>query len=70
MIKKNLTSFASGRFAPTKEQCEKTMERSASVSLLLPTSEGPGVCCKGLMFFLVNAHNELVQTYCSLENTR
>ncbi|CAH3163087.1 unnamed protein product, partial [Porites evermanni] len=59
-----------GRFAPTKEQCEKTMERSSSVSLLIPTSEGPGVCCKGLMFFLVNAHNELVQAYGSLENTR
>ena len=60
----------SGRFAPTKEQCLKTVDVGSTVSLLLPISEGPEVCCKGLTFFLVNAQNEFVQAYHSSGNSR
>ncbi|XP_078382607.1 E3 ubiquitin-protein ligase rnf213-alpha-like isoform X3 [Oculina patagonica] len=52
-----------GRFSPTKEQCSKPVEMNSTVSVLLPANEGAGVCCKGLLFFLVNKHNELVQAY-------
>ena len=52
-----------GRFVPTKEECSRPVESNCTVSVLLPASEGPGVCCKGLMFFLANAHNELVDAY-------
>ena len=55
--------FVLGRFAPTKEECSGSVDSNCTVSVLLPASEGPGVCCKGLMFFLVNAHNELVDAY-------
>ena len=57
-----------GRFAPTKEQCSLSIEMSSTASVLLPASAEAGVCCKGLLFFLVNVHNELVQTYCNAVN--
>ncbi|KAJ7339360.1 hypothetical protein OS493_005754 [Desmophyllum pertusum] len=52
-----------GLFAPTKEQCSKSVDMNNTVSILLPTDDGPGVCCKGLLLFLVSVHNELVQAY-------
>ncbi|XP_022797655.1 E3 ubiquitin-protein ligase rnf213-alpha-like isoform X3 [Stylophora pistillata] len=52
-----------GRFTPSQEQCSKPIEMNSSVSVLLPDKAGPGVCCKALLFFLVNAHNEMVETY-------
>ena len=36
---------------------------TSTVSVLLPAEAGPGVCCKALLFFLVNTHNEMVETY-------
>ena len=57
-----------GRFAPTKEQCSQLIEMTSTVSVLLPASAEAGVCCKGLLFFLVNVHNELVQAYCNAVN--
>lgn len=54
-----------GRFAPNKEQCSLSIEMSSAVSVVLPASTEAGICCKGLLFFLVNVHNELVQTYCN-----
>ncbi|XP_022806306.1 E3 ubiquitin-protein ligase RNF213-like [Stylophora pistillata] len=52
-----------GRFTPSQEQCSKPIEMTSTVSVLLPTEVGPGVCCKALLFFLVNAHNDMVQAY-------
>ena len=36
---------------------------TSTVLVLLPTDVGPGVCCKALLFFLVDAHNDMVQAY-------
>lgn len=55
-----------GRFAPTKEQCSQSIDMSSTASVVLPASAEAGVCCKGLLFFLVNVHNELVETYCNV----
>ena len=36
---------------------------TSTVSVLLPTDVGPGVCCKALLFYLVNANNDMVEAY-------
>lgn len=36
---------------------------ASTVSLLLPTNDGSGVCCKALLFYLVNANNDMVEAY-------
>ena len=36
---------------------------TSAVSVLLPTEAGPGVCWNALLFFLVNARNDMVQGY-------
>ena len=48
---------------PSQEQCSKPIEMTSTVSELLPTDVGPGVCCTALLFYLVNANNDMVEAY-------
>ena len=36
---------------------------TSTMSVLLPTEIGSGVCCKALLFYLVNANNDMVEAY-------
>ena len=64
-----LYNMSTGGDVASSELFSKSVDKKCPMAILLPTEKGPGICCKQMLSFLVNMHNELVQGYHSAIST-
>ncbi|CAH3189324.1 unnamed protein product [Porites lobata] len=55
-----------GRLRPSSDLCEKSMDISRPLAVLLPSTSGLGICSMALVFFLTMLHNEFNERYQNL----
>ena len=62
----NQSFIQTGRLRPPSDLCEKSMDNSRPLAVLLPSTSGLGICSMALVFFLTMLHNEFNERYQNL----
>ncbi|XP_031561517.1 E3 ubiquitin-protein ligase RNF213-like [Actinia tenebrosa] len=52
-----------GRYKLSSTECSMTIDDNSPMSILIPSTDGLGRCSLALVFYLVTAHNEFMETY-------
>ncbi|XP_078381354.1 E3 ubiquitin-protein ligase rnf213-alpha-like isoform X3 [Oculina patagonica] len=55
-----------GRLRPPTDLCEKPMDNTRPLALLLPSTSGMGICSTALVFFLTSVNNDFNERYQNL----
>ncbi|KAK3715936.1 hypothetical protein QZH41_016501 [Actinostola sp. cb2023] len=58
-----------GRFKLSSETCSMTMGDDTTLTLLLPITNGQESCSMAVLFYLINAHNDFLQSYLNIANS-